>query len=304
MCPSNRLHDSRMKNTHPKERFLVTVADDLGRSSSINLAVAEARKKGILTSASIMAGGEAFDEAVGIALDLDLCAGVHVTLCDGKAVLPHSVIPDITDPNGQLEKNPSAAWMRYMRRDVLSQVGAEVEAQFERIEKAGIRATFVNGHHHLHMQPRVFDLVCRHASRRGILWVRIPTEPASIVLKLHSNSRGLMPFIEWGVFGMLSIYNLRTAKKYNMRATQRVYGLSRTEDVDEGYLLNILTRLDGSVNEFFLHPDKATASGRRELEALTSIEVRKRLDALGIRLTGYGGISGSPEVRDSAGELI
>lgn len=304
MCPTNRLSDSHMKKTRPYQRLLVTVADDLGSSSSVNLAVVEARNKGILTSASIMAGGETFEEAVRIALDLDLCVGVHVTLCDGRAILPHSVIPDITDPTGQLEKNPSVAWMRYMKRNVFSQVEAEVEAQFERIEKTGIRATFVNGHHHLHMHPRVFDLVCRQASRRGIFWIRIPTETVSIVLDLRSRSRGLMPFIEWAVFGMLGIYNQRTARKYDMRAPERVYGLSRTEDVDEGYLLNILSRLNGAMSEFFVHPDTASASGRRELEALTSVVVRKRLDTLGIRLTGYGGISGSPMVRDTAGELL
>ena len=49
------------------ERCLVVVADDLGKSSSINEAILEAHGNGIVTSASLMAGGEAFAEAVHIA---------------------------------------------------------------------------------------------------------------------------------------------------------------------------------------------------------------------------------------------
>ena len=299
----NRLYNSHMNNTHLDERLIVTVADDFGRSSSVNLAVAEARRRGVLTSASIMAGGEAFEEAVSIATDLRLCVGVHVTLCDGRAVLPGSVIPDLAGPDGRMEKSPSAAWLRFMRRGILPQIEAEVDAQFDRIEKAGIQAAYVNSHHHLHMHPVVFDVVCRQASRRGIFWVRFPAEPLPVVLGLRSPSRGLMPFIEWAVFGMLSVYNLRTAGKYGMRAARRVYGLSRTEDVDEGYLLNILSRIDSPMSEFFVHPDTATSSGRRELEALTSTEVRKRLDSLGITPTGYGKVSGPLMVHKTAGGL-
>ncbi len=287
-----------------KERLLVTVADDLGRSTSVNLAIAEARRSGILTSASMMAGGEAFEEAVEIARDLRLCVGVHVTLCDGRAVLPNSAIPDLVDRTGQMEQSPVSAWMKFMRSGILSQAEAEVDAQFDRIEKAGIHATFVNGHHHLHMHPAVFDVVCRQASRRGISWVRLPAEPLGVVLGLRSPSRGLMPFIEWAVFGMLSIYNLRTARKYGMRATSRVYGLSRTEDVDEEYLLKILGLIDSPMSEFFAHPDASTSAGKRELEALTSSVVKNRLYSFGITLTGYEEVSGPLTVRRTAGELL
>src|SRR5208282_4554305 len=76
---------------------VVIVADDMGKSASVNQAIAEAHDKGILTAASIMAGGEAFDDAVQTALDRSrLSIGLHLTLCDGKAVLPHASIPDIT----------------------------------------------------------------------------------------------------------------------------------------------------------------------------------------------------------------
>ncbi len=54
------------------KKFLVVVADDLWRSSGINRVIAEARDKGIVTSASVLAGGEACQEAVQIAIDRHL----------------------------------------------------------------------------------------------------------------------------------------------------------------------------------------------------------------------------------------
>ncbi len=119
-------------------RYLIVAADDFGRSSSVNMAVAEAHDRGIVTASSVMAGGEAFEEAVQIALKRSrLSVGLHVTLCDGRAVLKQSQIPDLVDRDGCFEASPARAWVGYMRRAVLSQIEAEVEAQFDRLDKAG-----------------------------------------------------------------------------------------------------------------------------------------------------------------------
>jgi predicted glycoside hydrolase/deacetylase ChbG (UPF0249 family) len=50
-----------------KIRRLVVNADDFGRSASINAAVIRAHQEGILTTASLMVNGSAFNEAVALA---------------------------------------------------------------------------------------------------------------------------------------------------------------------------------------------------------------------------------------------
>lgn len=273
------------------KKRVVIVADDFGRSPSVNQAVAEAHDRGILTTASIMAGGEAFEEAVQIARSRSrLSVGLHVTLCDGRAVLPQSAVPDLVDASGLFEKSPSQAWMKYTRAGFLQQLDAEIEAQFVRLKEAGIQPTHVDGHHHLHMHPLIFTILCRHASRSGVRWVRIPREPLSLVFRSRTASRGAMPFIEWVVFGMLGISHARKVRKYGLHAAHTVYGLSRTGQIDEQYLLDIIAGADGFV-EIFTHPDKATEDGRRELEALTSAAVRERLSSLSIIPDGYRELS-------------
>jgi hopanoid biosynthesis associated protein HpnK len=278
-------------------RYLVTVADDFGRSSSVNLAVANAFDSGILTAASIMAGGDAFEEAVRIALERPgLSVGLHATLCDGRAVLPHSRIPGLTNREGWFGKSPVAAWLRYSRPGLREQMEMEMDAQFARIENAGIRPSHVDCHHHLHMHPVVLKALCREASRRGVRWVRMPREPLAVILGTRSAGRGIMPFLEWATFGALSPYNMRIIKRRRMSVAGRVYGLSRTGSIDEQYLLNILDQAAVGNAEIFFHPDAATAAGRRELAALTAPAVRQRLASLDISLTGYGVLSGGAEL--------
>ncbi len=270
---------------------LVVVADDLGASSSINRAVAGACDRGILTAASIVAGGEAYEEAVQIARSRRLSVGLHVTLCDGRAVLPHSRIPDLADRDGTMESNPVKAWLKCTRPGILPQIEAEIEAQFDRLETSGLVPTHVDSHHHLHMNPPIFKALCKQAARRGVTWIRIPAEPLSDIVALRSRARGMMSFAEWATFGVLKEYNLGIARRYGLENASRVYGLSRTGDIDVHYLLRVVERMRGPLNELFTHPDDATESGLREFEALTSREVRDRLASLGVGLVGYRELS-------------
>ncbi|HAM51951.1 MAG TPA: hypothetical protein DCP92_15160 [Nitrospiraceae bacterium] len=289
---------------HPDGGLLVTVADDFGRSSSVNRAIAEAYDKGIVTAASLMAGGEAFHEAVFMTRERNqLSAGLHVTLCDGRAVLPHLRIPDLTDADGFFYKDPVKAWL-CIKRPFLNQIELEIKAQFDRLEQSGIRPTHVDGHHHLHMHPRIFEMLCSQAARRGVEWIRIPKEPLSIVFRLRSPARGSMAFVEWAVFRTLRKHHERVARKYGLSVARHVYGLSRTDGIDEEYLLDILDHARISLDEIFTHPDTATQSGKRELQALTSARVRERVASLGISLTGYGQLSKKASAFHSAWERL
>ncbi len=268
---------------------LVVIADDFGSSSSVNHAVADAYENGIVTGASLMPAGAAFDEAVRIAHSTGLSVGLHVTLCDGKPVLPPHRVPDLVDAGGMFEKSPVRAWMSFSRSSALAQAEHEIKAQFDLLENAGIHPTHVDGHHHLHMHPAIFSIVCRKASRRGVRWVRVPREPFSMVL---AGGRGALPLIEWTVFRTLAGFHIRTARRYGLNTADRVYGLARTGGLDEDLLLEMLNAR-GEVMEIFAHPDTATPAGRRELDALIATSVRAKIASLGIVLTGYRDLKGT-----------
>ncbi|PYT08364.1 MAG: hypothetical protein DMF60_04915 [Acidobacteria bacterium] len=66
---------------------LIVNADDFGFTRGVNRAVVRAFKSGIVTSTTIMANGEAFEDAVQLALaNPGLGVGCHLAVVGGLAV--------------------------------------------------------------------------------------------------------------------------------------------------------------------------------------------------------------------------
>src|SRR5947208_962069 len=81
---------------------LILNADDFGLTPGINRAVAELHAAGALTSATLMANGPAFDDAVAIAhANPTLGVGCHIVLTDGTPVSPPETIPTLLSPDGK-----------------------------------------------------------------------------------------------------------------------------------------------------------------------------------------------------------
>jgi predicted glycoside hydrolase/deacetylase ChbG (UPF0249 family) len=81
---------------------LILNADDFGLTRGINRAIAELHAAGALTSATLMANGPAFDDAVTIALaNPTLGVGCHIVLVDGTPVSPPEMIPSLLGADGK-----------------------------------------------------------------------------------------------------------------------------------------------------------------------------------------------------------
>ena len=63
---------------------LIVNADDFGFTRGVNAGIARAFKSGVLTSATIMANGDAFEDAIEIArANPDLGIGCHLAVVGG-----------------------------------------------------------------------------------------------------------------------------------------------------------------------------------------------------------------------------
>jgi hopanoid biosynthesis associated protein HpnK len=271
-------------------KYVVVNADDFGSSSSVNEAIEQAGEWGFLTSASIMAGGDAFEEAVNISFRRPaLSVGLHVTLSEGCPILPAEEIPDLVGKRGLFVKSPARAGIRYwrLRNRIAGQIRAEVKAQFDKVKRAGIHPTHVDCHHHLHMHPLVFAIVAAEAAERGVEWIRIPREPLSLLLGSGPTPSNVKAFFFWLVMGLLGRWNLRKALRCGVRVVDNVYGFSGTGGMHEKNVLEILPHMKCEANEIYLHPDLGSWPGREELKALTSWKIRSRLRAMGLKPVGF-----------------
>jgi len=281
-------------------RRLIVNADDFGLSSGVNRAVELAWQQGILTQTSLMAGGAAFDEAVAIAgSNPDLQVGLHLTLAQGRPVLPPEKIPDLVGPDGCFPDNPVAVGMKLFFDPTLRlQLRAEIEAQINKIRQAGIQLTHIDGHLNIQMHPTVFALLTELMPLYGITSFRITRERLIRTLR-HDRSRIMGKAAERIIFGALSAHAVPSLRWHGIEYAAEVKGILNSGRITEAYLLAVLGELSSGTTEIYLHPGclpddeiSRRMPGYRheqELAALLSPAVKQRLKELDIKLCNYRG---------------
>lgn len=267
-------------------RRLIVNADDFGRSHSINQAVICAHREGILTTASLMANEEGFQEAVALARESpQLGVGLHLTLLCGHSALPSERIPGLVDAQQRFSNKPARAGFRYFAQGNLrQQLRAEIGAQFERFRSTGLTLDHVNGHLHLHLHPVVFPILMEHAAQWNITHLRLTRDPFWLNVKL-ARGRWVYRILHAIIHHLLAGRARPTLRRRGIKHTQTVFGLLQSERVDEEYIARLLPNLPTGDSELYSHP--SLDQFKPEFDALISPRVRALPGKLGIKLIRY-----------------
>jgi len=160
---------------------LILNADDFGLTSGINRAIGELSAAGVLTSATLMANGPAFDDAVTMArAHSALGVGCHVVLTDGVPISRPETIPSLLGADGKSFRPSVVEFVRALLLGRIREddVAREATAQIEKLQGAGIRVTHIDTHKHTHLFPSVLRPLLEVAGRTGVHAIRNPFEPA------------------------------------------------------------------------------------------------------------------------------
>src|SRR6267154_1697164 len=117
-----------------------------GKLHGFNRGVLQAFQDGIVTSASLLVTGSAFEEAVTLARqNPELDVGLHLALVEERAVLGHEALPTLVDETGRFPRTSG----EFFRRAVLGRISwdeveREVAAQIARFQKTGLRLSHLN----------------------------------------------------------------------------------------------------------------------------------------------------------------
>jgi predicted glycoside hydrolase/deacetylase ChbG (UPF0249 family) len=255
---------------------LVVNADDFGFTRDVNQGILETHRNGILTATTLMATGDAFDDAVVLAKEnptLDI--GCHLVLV-GSPGLPASV-PQLLQ---------AIALGRI-------QIYEELAAQVRKILDAGLTPTHLDTHKHTHLLPPVLDAVARISEEFKIPWVRRPFD-----LPIHSRRPGMVTRAVSGTFGVVRGRFERELTRRGCRSTDHFAGFQITGNYDARELAALIRTLPEGSTELMCHPGICTAelraastrlkeSRERELRALTSAEVRVALKEARVDLASY-----------------
>ena len=280
-----------------KPRRLIVNGDDFGLSGEVNEAVILAFKSGILTSTSLMASGEAFDQAVALAKENPgLAVGLHVVCVNGRPVLPPSEIPNIVGKTGDFFSDPALAGLKYFfRPGAKKELFREIGAQFEKFARAGLNFSHVDSHCHMHVNPAVLDVLLRIAPSYGVKRIRVPADDFFAALPFLRSPVKTAGYAL--VFKLLTRRMKRIAGKRGFIFPPTVYGNLLTGEMSREYVLSLLDRLKEGTAELYLHPalplgplDRADAKllqASRELAILIDPEVRAKIARLGLTLSTY-----------------
>jgi chitin disaccharide deacetylase len=264
---------------------LIVTADDFGLSTSVNRAVIQGHREGILTSASLMVNGDAFEEAVELGRENPrLGVGLHLTLCCGRATLPRERIPALVDEQGFFRGSAVSAGMKYFfSAEARSQLREEVLAQFERFAQTGLPLDHVNGHLHFHLHPTVFSIIREELGGR-IAAFRLTRDPIGIDWAL-GRGRWFYRFSHWLIFRILSARSDGFLSRNGIKHTGQVFGLLENGRVSEDYIVKLLRILPAGDSELYSHP--SLDAFKHEYEALVSARVKRVVAEEGVELIRY-----------------
>ena len=268
---------------------LIINADDFGLTPGVNRAIRELHQAGVLTSATLMATGKAFDDAVSIALaNPTLGVGCHIVLTDGVPVSNPDAIPTLIGSDGKTFRPKMSDFVIALLRGKINQLEIEHEAlaQINKLQQAGIDVTHLDTHKHTHFFPAVTRALLRVAESNSIGAIRNPFEPK------WCRSLGRGKFFRRFELAMLDglksqFDNQRQIRNGYVHTTGGTIGVSATGQLHHESLSQILHDAPEGLWELVCHPgyndadlDKITTRLRAhrdiERDALLTV-VRERL---------------------------
>jgi hopanoid biosynthesis associated protein HpnK len=283
-------------------RRLIVNADDFGLTQGVNRAIEEAHSNGIVTSATLMANGAAFEDAIQRAKSNSrLSVGCHVVLVDGLPVLGGGQIPTLSDKksgDGRFLDRLSSFALRVVTGGIHpDEIEAEATAQIRKLQSAGIPVSHLDTHKHTHIFPAVLRPLLRAARACGVPAVRNPFGP--IHLSVLAKRPGLWKRLA-GVTVLSPLGNtFRTSvSEAGMLTPDGTVGVVATGVLDDRIFEAIVDSLPEGTWEFVCHPGENDAelgsirtrlreSRAIELRLLTSPQARETLVRGGVQLISY-----------------
>lgn len=278
-------------------RRLIVNADDFGLTAGVNRGIVQSHQNGIVTSTTLMACSNRFTEATTLSRDLPrLSVGCHVVLVDGTPTADAAQIPTLVGPGTPPQFRASlmnfAAQAASGRLDE-GEIEAEITAQIQKLQSAGVAVSHLDSHKHTHMFPVVLRGMLRAAKNCGVKAIRNPFEPL-VFAKFARWKRQFQ-------LRMMSNFrkNFRRALESAEIATpDGCVGVAATGGLNQETFQQLIERLPEGTWEFVSHPGyndqeldaiatRLRESREKELAVLTSPATKEALRQQQVQLISY-----------------
>lgn len=287
-------------------RQLIVNADDFGLTQGVNRAIAETHRDGIVSSATLMASGSAFDDAIQTARSLpDLSVGCHVVLVDGSPVAPAGALDTLLAIRSAEPEKFYPSLSAFAARATLGgfdreQLVEEITAQIRKVQAAGIKVSHLDSHKHTHIFPEILAAMLRAARICEVPAIRSPfVSMKAVVAQQYAGKRALLKrYSQVRILNTFARPFRRQLERSGLRAPDGIIGVIETGSLDSVLLRQALTGLPEGTWELVSHPGYADQdlravrtrlieSRERERELLNAPELKVFLNQQKIRVISY-----------------
>lgn len=278
------------------KKFILN-ADDFGMSKAFNRAVLEGYESGILKSASLVANGEAFDEAIQYTIPAcpDLGVGIHLNIIEGKSLC--SDLDKLTDNNGNFNNSYGKLLLKSLNTNdkaFMEQLEREFRAQIEKVMR-NTQVTHIDSHVHTHSIPRIFELVCKLAKEYGIKQIRTQYEKPYIIpdVYAHLNTKYPINLIKVALLDFFTVFNENTVTKYGLKTNDYLIGVTYTSMMSSLAISFGLMAIkyDKVTAEALIHPcryeDGTIDNHFNEFQITKNLKLKEKIEKLGFEITNY-----------------
>ena len=281
------------------DKKFVLNADDFGMSEAFNTAILEGYNAGILKSTSLVANGEAFDEAVSKVVNNcpNLGVGVHLNIIEGKALTKD--IDEVADVNGNFYNSYGQLIIKAYKpnnKEFMAQLEQEFRAQIEKIKNAGVKITHIDSHVHTHAIPPIFKLVCKLAKEYDIPQIRTQYEHFYLVpdIFIHLQKAYFVNIIKILLLNFFTCQNKPVAKKYGLTTNDYLLGVGYTSMMNSLTVstgLAVLKNRKDIVAEALIHPcryeDGTIDNHFTEYRITQSDKLKAKIEQMGYEIGNY-----------------
>jgi len=291
---------------------LIVNADDFGMSRGITDGIILAHRYGFLTSTSLMPNMPAAEHALARAAQFPrLGIGIHLNLCVGRPILPPEAIPSLVGADCHFHPPRMMIRLLCAGRARGREVFAEFRAQIRWMKDRGVVPTHSDSHHHMHLYPAAILPFIRALKSEGISCARAPRctiwphrDDTTVADRLGGPHEGTLArrILVRASREILQLAAFRRFRMPGARVSFRSRDRHNLDALGEQWNAALLSPPRGTF-EWTCHPglfergfsetDPIHAQRERELQWLTSSELRDAVEQSGIQLINYRELAGA-----------
>lgn len=257
--------------------MLKIIADDLGLAKSVNDGIIFLLKENKIHGASLMANGEAFEDAVAQLKNANNAnTGIHFVLVEEKSI-----------SGIELPKSYKIFFINYLLGLIkLTEIEKELQAQLNKVIDVGIKPKFINSHQHLHLLPAITDIVIKLAKERQIPYVRTVNEivfTSRSYCKYNVVFSKFFRFLQLIFLRFLSGVAKRKLKNAGLKSNNFFIGFVNAGNVREGdikFTRELAKKYPNKIVELGCHPGYEDENLRRQYKHWGKYNWQKELNLL------------------------